>query len=196
MNEDVKPAGRPRDDAAGPALKKAARKLVREHGYGAVSIGQIIAAAGVSRQTLYRRWDSKADLVLEAFFESAGSPPDPAPGAPIRPALEAFLLQIFRHLEQDGGAIRNLIASAQTDPAFLTGFRENFVIPRERMVTDLLDRAVAERQLPPGFDIATATQMLHGGFWYRMLNGQPLDEAFARAMVAAIWPPETAGSGR
>ena len=196
MNEDVKPAGRPRDDGAGPALKDATRRLVREHGYGAVSIGQIIAAAGVSRQTLYRRWDSKADLVLEAFFDSAGAPPQVPPGAPVRPVLETFLVQIFRHLDRDGGAIRNLIASAQTDPAFLTGFRRNFVIPREDMVTGLLARAVADGQLPPGFDIATATQMLHGGFWYRMLNDQPLTDGFARAMVAAIWPPETADSRR
>lgn len=191
MNEDVKSAGRPRDDDAGPALKDAARRLVREHGYGAVSIGQIIAEAGVSRQTLYRRWDSKADLVLEAFFDVAGSPPDLAAGEPVRPVLEVFLIRIFRHLARDGGAMRNLIASAQSDPTFMTTFREKFILPRERMVSDLLLRAVADGQLPASMDVATATQMLHGGFWYRMLNDQPLSDAFAGQMVATIWPKES-----
>ena len=77
MTNDNKPGGRPRDETSAPAIKAAARRLVTEKGYENVSISEIVRVAGVARQTLYRRWSSKADLVLEAFFETAGAQSDP-----------------------------------------------------------------------------------------------------------------------
>ena len=52
--------GRPANEEASAALKAAALRLVRETGYEKVSIAAIIAEAGVARQTLYNRWDTKA----------------------------------------------------------------------------------------------------------------------------------------
>src|SRR5947199_331051 len=59
-------SGRPRDAEASPALLEAARRLVLEKGYAATSISDIAAAAGTGRQTLYRRWPGKAQLILDA----------------------------------------------------------------------------------------------------------------------------------
>ena len=68
-----KSGGRPANEEASAALKAAALRLVRETGYEKVSIAAIIAEAGVARQTLYNRWDTKADLILEAIFEATNS---------------------------------------------------------------------------------------------------------------------------
>ena len=72
MQQEDRTSGRPRDVSADAALKSAALGLVRARGYGKVSIAAIVAAAGVARQTLYNRWSSKAELVLDAVFEEVG----------------------------------------------------------------------------------------------------------------------------
>jgi AcrR family transcriptional regulator len=50
----------------------ATRRLLTEVGYDQVSMESIARAARVSRPTIYRRWPSKAHVVFEAAFATAG----------------------------------------------------------------------------------------------------------------------------
>ncbi|CAM3461764.1 hypothetical protein BS639_14370 [Rouxiella silvae] len=177
--------GRPRDDAAGPALLSAARRLVSERGYQRVSIQNLLDEAGVGRQTLYRRWPSKAELVLDAFLDSAGRIPAVTEG-PILEVLTRFLTHLFANLNEDGPALRSLMASAQEDAKFLASFRERFLQPRAKIVKSFLEQAVKRRELNENFDVDTASDMIHGAFWYRMLLGRPLDAAFATKLTTAV----------
>lgn len=178
-------AGRPRDEAVGPALKQAARRLVIDLGYDKVSVSAILSEAGVSRQTLYRRWPTKADLVLDAFMEVAGDV-SVAEGLTLAPALRAFLGVTFQHLNAEGGAMRSLIGTAQSDPAFRKKFYDDFVSPRNRLIVDILNDAVARGELTAQTDTETLGIMVHGAFWYRLLNDQPLDDAFLERLVAMV----------
>lgn len=181
----VHAGGRPRDTGAAPALLRAARDLVARHGYRDVTIQMIAEAAGVGRQTLYRRWPSKADLVLEAYLARADMVSQIADG-PVAQMLEAFLRQIFEGLEEDGPAIRSLIAAAQDDEAFRATFHERFVAPRDRVVVAVLQRGIAQGALAADADLALLAEMVHGVFWYRLLVGKPLDAAFARQVTAMV----------
>ncbi|MGJ8547178.1 MAG: TetR/AcrR family transcriptional regulator [Sulfitobacter sp.] len=185
-----KPAGRPRDAGAADAIRAATLRLVRENGYGRVSISAIASAAGVARQTLYNRWNTKADLVLDALFEETGryaAAPGDDPAQSCAAQLEMFLAQVFEHLTQDAGPLRALIAAAQEDPEFRQVFRDRFVQPREAMVTDLLRRAQTRGEIAPQRDLDMVSGFVHGAFWYALLNGKPLDAAFARRITAEIF---------
>src|SRR5260370_6933448 len=59
--------GRPRSEPAHRALLEAALREFVARGYEAMSLEAIAAAAGVSKLTLYRRWDSKLALVREVL---------------------------------------------------------------------------------------------------------------------------------
>ncbi|WP_138465660.1 TetR/AcrR family transcriptional regulator [Poseidonocella sp. HB161398] len=182
--------GRPRDQKVGLALKAAALRLVREKGYQNVSVAEILKLSGVARQSLYNRWKTKADLVMEAFFEDAGTrvrPPEFRPGQPARAELERFLNEVFDHLAASDGTLRSLIAAAQADPEFCRLFHDSFVQPREEMVVDFLAEAQRRGELPAGRDPAMLAVFIHGAFWYRLLNGQPMDPALARAIAAAAF---------
>jgi AcrR family transcriptional regulator len=180
-----RPVGRPRDEEAGPAILEVARRLVLSHGYCRVSIALISKEAGVGRQTLYRRWVSKADLVLDAFFASA-SENDSFEGLPFELALRTFLETLFENLKEDGPAIRNLIASAQSDLPFCMEFRERFVEPRAEVVRAIFERGLAEGQVREGADVALAIDVIHGAFWYRLLQGEALDESYAKRLATFV----------
>lgn len=182
--------GRPADAEASARLKAAALRLTRQKGYSGVSIAAIIAEAGVARQTLYNRWKTKADLVLEALFEQAGlqvARPDATAAGGYGPALAAFLAEVFGHLEQDGDLLRNLIAAAQEDPQFRESFRHRFVDPREAIVLDFLAEAQAAGALPRGSDPEMLSAFIHGAFWYRLLNARPLGPDLAARIAAQIF---------
>lgn len=183
-------AGRPRDEIASRALKDAALELVRAEGYKAVSIRAIVEAARVSRQTLYNRWQGKAELVLDAMFEEAAqSTPFPGsdPEIPMRDQLERFLGAVFEHMARDGDIIRSLIAAAQEDVGFREAFHTRFVRSRERIVTELLEVAQSRDELAAHRDVAMLSTFVHGAFWYRLLTGQPLDETFAREIADSVF---------
>ena len=64
--------GRPRSEASRQATLMAALELAAEIGYGRLTIEGIAARAGVGKQTIYRWWPSKADILLEAGAAKAG----------------------------------------------------------------------------------------------------------------------------
>ena len=191
--------GRPLNAKSGSDLKAAALSLIREHGYDAVSIAAIAKAAGVARQTLYNRWNTKADLVLEAVFEqthSYAAAPVLDGTQPCRAVLEGFLINVFDHLNVDGDTLRALIAAAQQDAAFHGTFQEKFVLPRERMISALLQQAQERGELSSSRDLAMVSTSIHGVFWYRLLNGGALNRTLARDIVLDVFgtPPAPAGA--
>jgi AcrR family transcriptional regulator len=190
VGDDKRSRGRPRAADVDSALKAATLRLVRARGYAGVSIAAIASEANVARQTLYNRWNTKADLVLDAVFEETGryaaAPPDD-PGKSCKSQIESFLVQVFAHLTEDGAPLRALIAAAQEDGAFREAFRERFVKPREQMLTDLLRRAQERGEIAQSRDPDLLSAFIHGAFWYALLNGQQVDAQLAQDIVAEIF---------
>lgn len=182
-----RPSGRPANQDASTALKAVALRLDRELGYEKVSVSEIIEQAGVARQTLYNRWNTKADLVLEAVFEQSNTyaaEPSWDGAEDCRTLLEDFLIRIFEHLRIDGDTLRALIAASQQDAKFHKSFHANFVLPREEMITAVLRRAQDRGELSAGRNVETLSALIHGAFWYRLLNRGVLDAGFAKEIVA------------
>jgi len=65
-------AGRPRDARLDAAIRQATVELLEEHGYFDVSLASIAERAGTTTPSIYRRWSSKADLVVQAVFRIEG----------------------------------------------------------------------------------------------------------------------------
>jgi AcrR family transcriptional regulator len=194
--------GRRRSDDAGPALLATTRRLVIERGYQAVTITDIAQSAGTGRQTLYRRWPGKAELVLDAFSYVAmvtvddgndGNDPPGDAAVPDRDLVGVFLQRTFRALADSGPAMRGLMAHAQQDPEFQALFRERFILPRRASLRAVLERAQASGELAAGLDLDTAVSALYGGLWYRLLLGEPLDDSYARALSRLLTGPRGDG---
>ncbi|MCX5042058.1 TetR/AcrR family transcriptional regulator [Aldersonia sp. NBC_00410] len=70
--DEVPRLGRPRSQATHDAILNAVRDILLTGGYAEVAMDRVASAAGVGKQSLYRRWPSKAPLVAEAVMAAYG----------------------------------------------------------------------------------------------------------------------------
>lgn len=180
--------GRPRDEAAGRAILDVTRRLVGERGYDAVTTRMIADAAGTGKQTIYRRWPSKPELVLAAFLAHAEETVDqPVPeGMPARERIALFVERTFASLMHAAPAIRGLMAMAQHDGDFRRIFRQNFVEPRRLAFAQLLEGAIADGLFPSSHDLEAISTALFGAIWLRLLLDEDLNSDFAARLTAIV----------
>jgi AcrR family transcriptional regulator len=184
-----------RSEAAREAVLQAADDLVAEIGYAKVTIEGIAARAGVAKQTIYRWWRSKTDILVDAFAaDSAQELTLPDTGA-FRTDLRAYLEELVRFLEvSDSGAVfRALAGQAQHDPELATRLRAE-VLPRLRARDRVpFDRAAARGELPADADVDLLVDQAVGPIHFRVLvTGEPVTPALLDALVtkAAQGQPE------
>jgi AcrR family transcriptional regulator len=186
---DVKPCrGRPRSEHSHEAILDAVLELLEAEGYGALTIEGVARQAGVGKQTIYRWWKCKAELVLEAYANHAASKiPVPDRGS-VRADLEGFLTMGFKRLTDISGPImRGLMADAVHDEEFREVLMHAFLGKRRDAMREMLQRGVARGEVDPGADLDFACDLIFGPMWYRLLlqHGK-LDARFARQLTSAV----------
>jgi AcrR family transcriptional regulator len=169
--------GRKRSEEARAAILDAALLLLREHPYADVSCDSIAAQAGVGKQTIYRWWNNKADVVLDALREHARAVTAPETGS-LEGDVRAFFEATFRLLRGPRGTgpvLKALMAEAQLNALFAPRFAAFIETRRAALHSALARHPVADdRELP------TLVDMLFGAFWYRLLLGHaPLTSTVA-----------------
>jgi AcrR family transcriptional regulator len=184
--------GRKRSEQSRLAILTAAYELVGEIGYARLTIEGIAARAGTGKQTIYRWWPSKADVVLDALATKADLHiPIPDEGS-YAADLQAFLLASFALGSQATliGILRALMAEAQIDPEFWQRFRDGFLQRRRDALGVITGRAQARGDLPPGLSPGTVADIVFGVIWYRVLATRELpDTGLASELVTALAGP-------
>ncbi|MER6946314.1 TetR/AcrR family transcriptional regulator [Nonomuraea sp. NPDC000554] len=178
-------AGRPRSEEARRAILEAALALVERDGYQDVTLKGIAEAAGTGRQTLYRWWQSKAEVLLEAIAELVGPElqPPPESGDP-HADLVAFLEETFGAAHGVAGrVVVGLMADAQADEKFAAELRARLIGPRRQALRTVLARGA----LPADLDLDLAVDVVFGAMWYRLLNRHAeVDEKLAREIAGLL----------
>src|SRR5215208_654325 len=64
----TKTVGRPRSSASRSAILKAAYQILRESGFAGFTVEGVAARAGAGKATIYRWWQTKGTLAIEAFL--------------------------------------------------------------------------------------------------------------------------------
>ena len=187
MVEPRKP-GRPRSPESHKAVLDAAMSILIESGYQGLNFQSIAERAGVGRQTLYRWWDSKADIALEAFAERTDQDiPVPDTGSVRQDLIE--LVEISgRVLKQVSAPIvLGLLAEAALDEEFAKKFWNEFQQRRRRVVKNILSRGIERGQLPADLDLDFWADIVFGAMLYRLYsrNG-PIDGRFGRQLAEIL----------
>ncbi|MBY0398568.1 MAG: TetR/AcrR family transcriptional regulator, partial [Thermoleophilia bacterium] len=122
--------GRPRDADIDDRILDVTRRHLAAHGYEAMSVVAIAGDAGTTRQALYRRWPSKAELAIAAIAALAAA--DPAEvGDDHLTALTAELRRFQRGIGRpDGISMVGTMLNRSTDRALVDLYRQRVVDPR------------------------------------------------------------------
>ena len=191
LDEPTTQRGRPRDPSRDRAILEAARSVLAERGFTGASMEAIAHTAGVGKDTVYRRWSSKEDLVgrLLTVLADEGVRARSLDEDP-RFALFLFLQDVVRlNTESDFGAIvAGVVGESARNAELATRFQE-FWAARRQVARDLvLDTVgpITSSEAEPIVD------HLVGPIYYRLLlSGDPVTDEYLWDLVMTIpWPDD------
>jgi AcrR family transcriptional regulator len=154
--------GRPRDEALDSAILDAAVEELIERGVRGLSIEAVAARAGVAKTTLYRRWSTTNELVMDAMRALRADDAEPPPEGPAREKV-LFLLDRMRRSWSDpqyGALMRRVAADGTHHPEIYRQCRDRLIAPEVALMKAALAQAVDEGLIRPGVDLAWVRQML------------------------------------
>jgi AcrR family transcriptional regulator len=186
----ARPRGRPRRAATREAIVEATLELLAERGFRAATIGEIAARAGVGRNTIYRRWPSKEELVADALRELTVDLDDQE-GDDVYTLLLEWIRDFTRVFGDPlyGRILPVVLGELQQDPGFARLFVEQIVEPRYEALVGVLTRAVESGELRRDVDVEQLADLLSGAPFVRSLplGLPPVTERYAEELLETIW---------
>jgi AcrR family transcriptional regulator len=186
-----------RDENARLAVLHAADDLLVERGFGGVTIEGIAARAGVAKQTIYRWWPSKVDILLDTLIDDASRQLSIPDGESAVESARRYLRSLARFLTREpaGKVLLALIGEAQHDPATAKLFHDCYFDPRRKLEREMLERGVRAGELPADLDVDAALDALCGPIVYRALTGSRIPRSFVAALIADTLERRSSGGG-
>ncbi|GLV54260.1 TetR family transcriptional regulator [Dictyobacter sp. S3.2.2.5] len=169
------------------AVFEATIQLLAERGYEGLSIASIAERAGVHETSLYRRWKTKEQLILEAIDRRVAQEiPVPDTGV-LRSDLVAVLQSLRLFLQSKEGQALFQTAVATLHVPELRALRQEHWRQRCAHLQILFDRAIARGELSPQVDCQFLLEMLSGIIYMRFfVINEPVDEMLPERAVNLI----------
>jgi AcrR family transcriptional regulator len=190
--------GRRRDESRDPEILRAALDVLTETGYERMTMDAVAARAKTGKATIYRRWASKAQLVVDAIA-SAGQTSITTANLPDTGSLRGDLLALTATGSRKENSKRwkmmaGLISALPHHPDLAAIVRDQLVAPRSALIRDLLERAVARGEIAPGRNLNTLAVVAPAitVYWLMIVN-KPLDRAFYAVLIDEILLPMATG---
>jgi AcrR family transcriptional regulator len=183
--------GRPRDPSRDEVIRAAILRLLAEVGYGGLTMDAVASEAGVGKATIYRRWRTKQDLVIDTISDlnrAIAVPPDT--GSVEGDVRQLMDLVVTMVASPAGAAIRSLLPAMQYQPALVEAFQHGPLAVWRAAYADMWARAEARGEVRHGLDqsvTAEATSALIVQRW--LLTGEPVDDAYVDEVFATVVRP-------
>jgi AcrR family transcriptional regulator len=191
--------GRPRRRTTQDAITKAALDLLAERGFRAATIEAIALRAGVGRNTIYRRWRSKEELIADALRELT-SDFDQWRAEDLYTLLLNWLRDFARTFSDPllGPLLAGVLGELHRNPVFADVYADRVVRPRRQALLDRLRQAQERGELRPDVNVERVADLLGGPLLLRLLplGLPPLSETYAEELLETVWrgiaPPSEA----
>ncbi|MFD9486049.1 TetR/AcrR family transcriptional regulator [Streptomyces sp. NPDC059991] len=174
----------PRAERSRAAALAAARDLLIEQGWSAVTHVAVAARSGVGRTTLYRHWPDASGLVRDVIAERISTAHTPPTGV-LRDDLIRELdgLRRLLHDPVSDRGLRAVIERAGVDPVFAQ-LKEALYREGSRVFRTVLDAAKARGELAADLDPDLAVDQLAGPLMYRhLLAGRSVTAEYVERVV-------------
>jgi AcrR family transcriptional regulator len=159
-----------------------------ERGYSALSLERVAARAGVHKTTLYRRWGTREQLVLEAMLERAGehiSVPDT--GSLHRDLLELATTAAANAASPEVAAMARAVAAGSPHDARLAAANRRFWAERLALDSAIVERAIERGEVASATDPGAVIEAVLGPIHLRLLlTGETVDRSFLERIVEIV----------
>ncbi len=188
--------GRPRDPACDAAILQAVLEIFAEDGYAGVSIDGVAARAEVGKATIYRRYSSKAELIVEAVRCGAQLDDLLPDTGDLRADLTSMMQPLIDRLRGDDKQLLTTFALERLRHPELNEQFNRLVIGKKREhLRHLVASALERGDLPAGADVDLIAESLPALIWHHALYGLPLDGNLLERILDTVLP-SSARSGR
>ena len=164
--------GRPRDETIDTEIVRALFGCVEEVGLGSLTIDAIAERAGVSKATIYRRWGSKDDLIVDAIAGQVG-----AVDIPDSDDVREVMLHGLRRIEAfmsktpAGNVFPWVVGEVAAGTEIGRRYAEAVILPGRKALAAHLALAQERGDLRQDLDLELAVDMITGPLIVRKLMG-------------------------
>lgn len=163
---------------------------LNEVGYNALTIERVAIRAGTSKPVIYRRWGSRAELVLAAWGKRTPGRPNPPDTGSLRGDLMVLFTRIAKRTNRImGETIAGVMGEVFRHPEVAELLRARLVSsPLAESLRTIVAKAVARGELPPvelppratrlPLDLIRNEAMLHGNPVREQAIAEIVDDVF------------------
>jgi AcrR family transcriptional regulator len=163
--------GRPRDTAIDDAVLAATLDALGVDGYGGLSLTAVARAAGTSKPALYRRWPTRARLVLAALERRVHAVDPPNTSCTMCDLAECLGLFVTAYEKLPPGVLAPLLAEADGEAGLRDEFMARLFDPPRDAVRRTLTRARDRGDLRRDMDLTLTVDVLASFICYRAMFG-------------------------
>lgn len=190
--------GRKRDHTRDAVILDAALEVLAEVGYDGMTMDMVAVRAKAGKATLYRRWPSKAELVLDAVARMKRSQVDldrlPDTGT-LRGDLVAVIKpQSIEEAERKLKVMAGLASMLSHDRGLAEALNAAIIEPWADAHRVFMHRAVDRGEIPAA-DIETLSHVVPSMAAYRtLIQRKPVDRGFLVSLIDGLLLPALRGA--
>ena len=165
-------------------------QLLQEHGYDRLTVDAVAAKARASKATMYRRWPSKAELVLAAFIEGIRLVAVPPDTGTLRNDLLRVGDLVCHQGQQHAATIRAVLVEVSHSPALSDVMQQQFIEQRKALIGHVLQQAVDRGEIAQAAINDELWDLLPGYLIFRsIIQNRPPTEQTVQALVDDVIIP-------
>jgi AcrR family transcriptional regulator len=176
-------------------ILQAALEVLGDVGYDRLTMDAVATRAKASKATLYRRWNSKVSLVIDAVLAEKQHPPAADTGS-LRGDLVASFCGMGGLTDPKAVAtFASVITAISRDADFAEAFRRDVIGPKLAAARAIFERARERGEIADGVDLDLLAHALPGIVLHRLfiLGGQTDEDLITRVIDQIILPAATGG---
>lgn len=179
----------PADDPRSDEIRAVALELVGSKGYDAVTMDEIAAVAAASKRTLYRRWPSKADLIVDAVRHNTRQLEEPMATGNLRDDLFGLLGLVARELNRDADLVIALVAAGRRHDELMRTVAAQLRTPGQVIGRRPIEHAIERGELAEGIDTRLVAAVAMPMLLHQLIWQEPLDDDFVAYVVDDVMLP-------
>ena len=177
--------GRPRDPQVQKRIMRAALEEYARSGWSGFSMYGVARAANVGKSSLYLRWRTKEQLLIDSLESQAAQLTTEVDTGSLRDDIVAVATELLLYfLDPVGWTSLRLSLDAKAAAPHLKEFDDRITRPIAATATAVFDRAIERGEISAEVPAQTATELLFGGVLMHVLSMPADDQPEARTHAA------------